>query len=74
MPAVVMVLKAVKIATFTFLINKCFASSQGDAMFSVEMNNSKPMHLIITSPDNMAYGLSKYDTDVHFYVSNVSLF
>lgn len=70
---VVMVLKAIKITIFTFLTNKSFASSQDEAMFTVEMNNTKPMHLIITSPDK-AYGLSNHNYDVHFYVSNVSLF
>ncbi|KAF1377601.1 hypothetical protein PFLUV_G00202470 [Perca fluviatilis] len=52
------------------ILNLNFAATDSK-MFSLEMNNAKPMNLILTSPDT-AYGLYNINTDVNIYINNDS--
>lgn len=73
---IAMVLKVIKLKCLLlhFRLTNLFVSSQDVKMFSLEMNSAKPMHLILTSPDKNIYSAFNLSTDVHVYVSNVSLF
>ncbi|XP_070706622.1 endoglin isoform X2 [Pempheris klunzingeri] len=52
------------------ILNLNFGATDGK-MFSLEMTNAKPMHLILTSKDT-TYGLYNLNTDVNVHIHNDS--